>query len=308
MDHNSSDGDARAARLDRVLAATDFSPSAEHAVGRAAVLCKETGAALSLFHAVNLSGLEKLRRLVSGVPNGLEQRAANEQLEEISLLAQSLLERYGVRPDAQVGVGPAFAQIEKAASNLSTDLIVVGSHGWSSRIHPILGSTAARQVENSAFPVLVVKHAPGYNYRNVLVPVDFSVHSLPSLIMACAVAPSANIILMHAYGVAFEGKIRAARDVEDLLAPVLAAARKRVFEKLHGLSDAAGLAPHAARLLACHGTPLDQILEQERIRHCDLIVMGRQGEAPLLERLLVGSVTKQVLAMSRADVLVSSAA
>lgn len=232
----------------------------------------------------------------------------DERWEEISLLVQSLCERYGIRSDAQVGVGPAFPQIEKAALSVSADLIVVGSHGLSSMIHPVLGSTAARQVENSAFPVLVVKHAPEDNYRNVLVPVDFSAHSLPALMTACAAAPGANIILMHAYGVPFEGKIRAARDVEDLLGPLFAAARKRVFEKLHEVSDAAGLAPHAVRLLACHGTPLDQILEQEHTRHCDLIVMGRQGEAPLLERLLMGSVTKQVLAMSRADVLVSSAA
>lgn len=136
---------------------------------------------------------------------------------------------------------------------------------------------------------------------------DFSIHSLPALMTARTVRPGANIILMHAYGVPFEGKIRAARDVEEILEPFLATVRKKVFENLHELSDAAGLARHAARLLACHGTPLHQILEQEKNRNCDLIVVGRHGEAPLLERLFLGSVTKQVLTMSRADVLVSPA-
>jgi len=174
-------------------------------------------------------------------------------------------------------------------------------------VHPILGSTAARMAERSVRPVLVVKGAPQEKYRNVLVPVDFSAHSLPALMTGCAVAPGANIILMHAYGVPFEGKIRAGRDVEEILEPFLAAARKKVFENLHELSDAAGLAPHAARLLACHGTALHQILEQEKNRHCDLVGMGRHGEAPLLERIFLGSVTKQVLSLSRSDVLVTSA-
>lgn len=41
----------------RVLACTDFSPAAGYPVDRATLLCRDTGAALELFHAVNLSGL-----------------------------------------------------------------------------------------------------------------------------------------------------------------------------------------------------------------------------------------------------------
>ena len=91
--------------------------------------------------------------------------------------------------------------------------------------------------------------------------------------------------------------------LEKELTPFLAAARKKVYEKLRELTDAAGLAPHAVRLLACHGEVLHQILEQEETRHCDLIVMGGQGEPPLLERVFLGSVTKEVLVLSRVDVL-----
>jgi nucleotide-binding universal stress UspA family protein len=73
---------------------------------------------------------------------------------------------------------------------------------------------------------------------------------------------------------------------------------------MHELSDVAGLAPYAARLLACRGEALSQILEHEHGPDCDLIIMSRQGEVPLLEQVFLGSVTKQVLARSRADVLV----
>jgi nucleotide-binding universal stress UspA family protein len=59
--------------------------------------------------------------------------------------------------------------------------------------------------------------------------------------------------------------------------------------------------------LVCHGEVLHLILEQEETRHCDLIVMGRHGEAPLLERVFLGSVTKEVLALSQANVLATLA-
>ena len=101
----------------------------------------------------------------------------------------------------------------------------------------------------------------------------FSEYSLPALMAALRLAPEGNILLMHAYGVPFEGKLRAARVVEEVLTPFLAAAKKKVFENLHELTDTAGLAPHAVRLLAFHGEVLHQILEQEETRHCDLIAM-----------------------------------
>ena len=48
----------------------------------------------------------------------------------------------------------------------------------------------------------------------------------------------------------------------------------------------------------------DMIIEQEQECDCDLIVVGKHGES-VLEELLLGSVTKHVLAESQCDVLVS---
>lgn len=102
---------------------------------------------------------------------------------------------------------------------MSADLVVLGAHGTSTLTHPILGSIASRIAETSSFPVLVVGQEPRERYSNNLVPVDFSEHSLPALMTASAVAPEANIIHMHAYDVPFEGKLRAARVVEEELTP-----------------------------------------------------------------------------------------
>jgi nucleotide-binding universal stress UspA family protein len=215
-------------RMQTVLAGTDFSAAAGFAVDRAALLSRATGAALELFHAVNLSGLNRLRQLVPGIPNGLEQRAIDDRREELMLLGRTLSELHGVQVGADVDAGPAFLQLEKRAHDISADLVVVGTYGTNLLTRPILGSTASRMAERSGFPVLVVKQEPRERYRNVLVPVDFSEYSLPALMTALAVAPEANILLMHAHGGPFEGKLRAARVLEKELTPFLAAARKKV--------------------------------------------------------------------------------
>jgi nucleotide-binding universal stress UspA family protein len=56
--------------------------------------------------------------------------------------------------------------------------------------------------------------------------------------------------------------------------------------------------------MVLHGDPCRHIIEQEQERDCDLIVIGKHGEN-LLEDLMLGSVTRDVLAGSQCDVLVS---
>lgn len=289
----------------RILAGMDFSAGAGHAAHRAALVSEVTGAALELFHSSNLSGLDKLRRLVPGVPAGLEQQLIDAGREQLAGLGRTLDETHEVTAGVHVAFGDAFTQIEARAAELPADLVVLGAHGNSGLPRVVVGSTTVRMAAAGSCPVLVVKSAPSGPYRNVLLPVDFSEQSLPAIMTASAVAPGANLILMHAYGVPFEGKLRAAGDIDAVLEPFLDAARERVFEKMLELSDAAGLAQHSARLLALHGAALPQILEQEQECKCDLIVMGRRGEVPLLEQVFLGSVTKQVLAQSHADVLVT---
>ncbi len=289
-----------------LLAATDLSPAAMNAVQRAAGISKVTGASLHLFHAVNLSGLDRLRRLAPGLPEDLGERLTAQPLEELKRVAAGLTERDGADVGVRVGIGPASVQIDAQAVAVSADLVVLGDRGAGALSRLILGSTASRMAETASCSVLIVKRSPSEPYRNVLVPVDFSANSLPALKTALAVAPEATIYLFHAYGVPFENKLRAAGIREEILEQYRAAGRSAAFEELRGLTMAAGLPEHAARLVALRGPVLQRILELEKERTCDLIVMGRHGETTPLERVFLASVTKQVLAQSRADVLISA--
>lgn len=81
-------------------------------------------------------------------------------------------------------------------------------------------------------------------------------------------------------------------------------ARQEAIRKLQELADEAGLPPYTFSLIVMHGDPTLRITEQEEVQAADLIVMGKHGES-VLEDVLLGSVTKYVLAESQCDILIS---
>lgn len=290
--------------LRQVLAATDFSAPARHAAARAALVARETGAALAIVHVASLDPLEKFRRLVSEMPPELEQNLLDAARTEMRELAGFLHKQNGVGAATHVEAGALLSEIIGKADALSADLVVLGARGASFMRHLLLGSTAERMLRRSVRPMLVVKQTAHEKYRKLLAPVDFSPYSLRMLKHAQAVAPDAEIILLHVFEVPFEGRLRHAGVEESLIQHYQAVARQEAMQALQTLRDEAGLAPERTRLLVLHGNPLQHIIEQEQEQDCDLIVIGKHGESAA-EELLLGSVTKHVLTESQGDVLVS---
>ena len=179
-----------------------------------------------------------------------------------------------------------------------------GAKGESVIRHFVLGTTALRVLSTTRCPVLVVKQPPHEPYRRLLVPVDFSPSSLRAIRHARSIAPGAEVVLLHAFDVPFEGKLRYASVDDEVIHHYRIVAKQEATQKLQALRDLAGLSALGTRLLVLHGDPTFRIIEQEQECDCDLIVVGKHGES-VLEELLLGSVTKHVLAESQGDVLVS---
>lgn len=291
-------------QLHRILAATDLSASARHGAERAALISKETAAALDLLHVANLGPLERLRQLMGATPADMEQRVLDAARQKLLDLAHALHQRFGVATLTHVASGSLLAELARNTDGLAADLLVCGAKGESVIRHFALGTTALRLLSTTTCPVLVVKQPPHESYRRLLVPVDFSASSLRAIGHARRVAPHAEIVLLHVFDVPFEGHLRYASIDEDTIHHYRIVARQEATQKLQALRDEAGLDPYGVHLVVLQGDPALRIIEQEQEWDCDLIVMGKHGES-LVEELLLGSVTKHVLAQSQGDVLVS---
>ncbi|NER58864.1 universal stress protein [Pseudomonas sp. MAFF212428] len=286
--------------LNHVLVATDLSTSARNAAERAALLSKAQQAALDLLYVANPAPFERLKQAV--VPDDdLLKRVLETAGEKINALAALLFKRYDISAGAQVAPGSVLSEITRVVQDKRSNLLVCGAKGQS-LARRLLGSTVQKMLSRMLCPMLVVKQAPRDAYRSVLIPVDFSPSSLRAIALAKAVAPQAELILLHVFEAPFESSMRFAHIDQDTLTHYRNVIRQDAVKQLAALSDAAGLTD--ARQIVVHGDAAWRIVEKEQELDCDLIVVGKQGESAL-EELLIGSVTKHVLSESQCDVLVS---
>ncbi|MHB1375121.1 MAG: universal stress protein [Thauera sp.] len=290
-----------------ILAPTDLSALARHAVARASLLAAGLGARLSLQHVVSVGALDALRHLLEGGAAAVQERLLDEMREEVQVLAGEMASRHRVQPDVHLVVGNVLAEVAGYADAIDADLVVMGARGAGFMRELLIGSTTERVLRKISRPLLVVKQIAHEPYRRVLVPVDFSPRSLEALRLAQRVAPEAEYVLLHAFEVPFEGKLRYAGVEEHALSSLRVNARREATEQMNALIVQSGTDENRVRRIVVHGDAATQLLEQEQEQDCDLIVIGKRGQG-MIGEMLLGSVTKHVLAQSSADVLVADRA
>lgn len=292
-------------RISKLLAATDFSSAARNAVVRAARLAHATGAQLALLHVMSQRAFDELRKFLGAGTEPVAARLEEQASEELKGLAAELEARFGARADVQLARGTVLHEIAARADSMEADLLVVGGHGEGLMRQLLIGSTSERLLRRTSRPMLVVKQAPLDEYRRVLVPVDFSPWSGGALRLARVVAPHAELCMLHVYEVPFEGKLRFAGVDDERIDQYRVVAKDAALDRLRQLTVEAGLDFVTVRLIALQGYPARGVVDQGQAQDCDLIVLGKHGRNAL-EELLIGSVTKKVLAESDCDVLMST--
>jgi nucleotide-binding universal stress UspA family protein len=288
-----------------LLAATDFSAPARHALERAAQLAAtHPGAQLTLTHVVSASMLTRLRGVMRDEAPAMEARVADETQQALTELAARLSTQYACPVNTRLAQGVALEAITDLADELQSDLLVMGARGAHFVREFLLGSTTERVLRKTRRPVLAVKQRPQGAYRRVLVPVDFSAHALAAAQTAHRWLPDAEIILLHAFEVDIEGTLRFASIAEEQIHEYRARAREDALDAMAQFVDRLSIPAGQLTRMVVHGAPTLRVLEHEQSLDTDLIVMGKHGQSTL-EELLLGSVTKHVLAYSSSDVLVA---
>lgn len=140
----------------RILVPTDFTKVADCAMNHAAALAERMGATVDILHIVSKAAdLPEAR-----IKLGMEVDRAKKWSKSIEFLPQ-------------VRVGSVYEEIGNTASELASELIIMGTHGMRG-MQFITGSRALRVITNGNVPFLVVQERnigpDGYN--DILVPMD----------------------------------------------------------------------------------------------------------------------------------------
>jgi nucleotide-binding universal stress UspA family protein len=139
----------------RILATTDFSPNSDKAIDYAIQLAKRLGAKLTLLHIVpEPSALDYPIEGISSEEIKGWRLAAEKRLAEQFARAKLAYEQ--VDAVQRIALHPRD-EIVQAASDLSADLLVISTHGYTGWKHLLFGSDAEIIVEHASCPVLVVR-------------------------------------------------------------------------------------------------------------------------------------------------------
>ncbi|WP_129643162.1 universal stress protein [Peristeroidobacter agariperforans] len=280
-----------------VVAATDFSFSAHRAARRAGALAKDIGAKLDLLHVVDSSTAQLLLRRSPAFD--VEQPLRLEAKRGLDSLAEDIVAAGGVVHDRVLREGRVMDEI--LAVSASSDLLVLGPRGVNPLRDFILGSTAERIARMVECPMLVVKQDPQIPYDNVLVPVDFSRYSAPSLQFASKLAPRATLHVFHALDSSLKPRLRSAGVTEDGVAAYTDELQREATVSMAELTATPLGQPVISTVQM--GDARVNIYERAAASQCTLIVMGKQGRSWLSEQVL-GSVTRRVLERAVCDVAV----
>lgn len=276
------------------LVGTDLSARSDRALDRAVVLARDLGVHLTIVHVVD---------------DALPQPIAAAQQEAAERIVQDYLKANNVHDGStfsiEVVLGQAYSDILEVAENVESDLIILGIHR-EDRFKEIMdlfrGTTAERVIRASKFPVLSVKERAGDPYQRIIVAVDFSAYSRRAVEFSVEFAPNAELHILHAYGVPFEGFLygRATRgEVRDQLRQEFAQTIEADIEAL--LAGQVAKGTKFSRII-CEGEVRSVIRQEARRLKADLLVIGTHGRTGVT-RAVLGSVAEDMFRDPPCDVL-----
>jgi nucleotide-binding universal stress UspA family protein len=284
----------------QILFPTDLTAESDRAFEHARFLAERLGAALTLYHAIELPRREYARwaRLPEQVWADLEQHAR----AELDRRARTLAVPHDVIVDTDVHGAPLLVDVAllEQIRRTAPDLVVMATHGREGRVGSFLGSVTQEIVRSSGRPVFCVRHAPQglvFPYRTIVLPTDLSDLSRRAVPLAALLARTceARIVAVHVTPPPRLGSLVGLPSPAPP-APSPSAVREFLGSALDGL-------PVEARVCG-PGPAWDLIVKLAAKEKADLVVMSTRGHDSLGDRIL-GSTTERVLRHASCPVLVA---
>lgn len=285
--------------IEKVVVATDFSMYAHRAALRAGKLAKQHGASLRLLHVLNRASMKALQNHLQASPP-IDTALAAEARQRLESLAADVVAADGVAAECAIEEGEVIDTVLAAAKQ--ADLLVLGPRGLNPTKDLLLGSTAERIARRVQCPLLVARQEAAIAYDSVLVAVDFCEHSLQALRFARALAPRADLHVLHAYDNPFKGRLQTAGVSDDAVASYSRTLRLEAEAEMREfLAQAAEVTDVRSHIE--FGDPRQAICSRASEHGHHLIVLGKQGRSWWSE-LLLGSLARRTLELAPCDVAI----
>lgn len=296
-------------QIAHVLCPVDFSDYSRRALHYAVALAQWYRATLTLLH------VQVPPSIPAGPPEVLPTfvltRDQRQQL--IASLREIAATEVGERVPSRLEVveGNAAREIVAWAQRLSSDLIVMGTHGASGFERLLLGSVTEKVLRRASCPVLTVPRgasdempAPPF-FKRILCAVDFSECSMKALRYATSLAQEADGCLTVGHVFELEGTLgenwREALTPPSIRAELLRLENERKEKLARAVPDDVRSYCKVETAMRS-GTPYREILAMADDTRTELIVLGVQGRSAV-DQMFFGSTANHIVRQAACPVL-----
>ena len=176
-------------KINRILIPVDFSETGLLALKHGAFMARLFKADLYLLFVVEIIDFPfnlNTPVLITAHDYNAIEKSATDKLESIA----ADLKREGViNVISIVTRGRVISGIKEAAETNKIDIIVMGTHGAKGFDEYFIGSNAHKTVTISPCPVITIqKHATSMGFKNIVMPIDNSLHSRQKVNMVIDIA------------------------------------------------------------------------------------------------------------------------
>lgn len=176
-------------QIKNILVTIDFTPTSQMALNEAIRLAKLLNAEIQLLH------ISEYNQFMPPFGNEIETFAPDtaawdEAIQKrLDTIVNKLKTEHSLNVNSFIEYGSIAPQVLEFCENNSIDLIVMGTHGASGYKEFFIGSNAQRVVTLAEVPVLTMQKEIGEKgFKNILIPIDDSIHSRQKLNMALVFA------------------------------------------------------------------------------------------------------------------------
>ncbi|MGC2108790.1 MAG: universal stress protein [Candidatus Korobacteraceae bacterium] len=271
----------RPVAISRILAATDFSPCADHALSCALALTRQWNAKIFILHVLGTASDSKLSEIALDIETDRRQAEKNFRTLANSGVLKSVDYSILIRRGHLCDVLPGLVGMYQI------DLVVIGTHGHTGLKKMLLGSVAEQVCRVAPCPAMTIGlHAglpgSGLPFTRILYATDFLSGSLRAAPLAFSLAEKAQgaVTLLN---VIEEGGHRPSAAAES--------AAVGIHEKLRKLLPTHSAFHVSLHILVPFGPPAEIILRVAEEERSDLIIMGMR---PVREAALATHLPKAV--------------
>ena len=299
-------------QIRRVLCPVDFSEFSRRAVEHAVAIATWYESAVTLLHVSPIVPLAAYAPGSGVLPTANLSAGDQERLlTSMKQLAADAAAGAAIPFDYKLAEGHAAAEILNAATVLSSDLIVMGTHGRSGFERLLLGSVTEKVLRKAACPVLSVTAADSQPQartavsRRIVCAVDFSDCSLRGLDYAVSLAQEsdASLTVVHVLEMASDISPDVPAIISDqTLQEYVATATTERRQRLERLIPDAVRDACSVETIVVRGKPYREILRVAVEQASELIVIGVHGRGPI-DLLFFGSTAQHVVRAAPCPVL-----